>query len=225
MFGIGLDRMLEKSQAELSFMEKKDAFLHIATIMGNLDIVKLVWKNIPGLDINSRDEEDCTLLQKAVAGGHIEVTQFLLDLGADVNLQDNDGCTALTHSVYYIKSDLVRILVSKGAQLAIRDNQGSTALHHAVSAPNLEAVEYLISIASLEEINAVDLRNQTALHIAAHESLGKITSLLLFAGVNQNLFQLKTNFSFFFFSLNYYILLFCTYYRQIQIFQIAMAVL
>ena len=62
-------------------------------------------------------------LLAAIAHGHAQAVQILLELGADPNARDADGHGALEYALRNGNAPLVHLLVSHGATLALHSRQ------------------------------------------------------------------------------------------------------
>jgi ankyrin repeat protein len=69
--------------------------LHIATVVGNTEIVQLLLDHGANIEIKARDGYGGTALQWAAYWGLDEMAAFLIDAGSDVNSRDNTECTPL----------------------------------------------------------------------------------------------------------------------------------
>lgn len=67
--------------------------LHIATVRGDIDEIKLLIKN--GADINAQGENGYTPIHEAIEQQNSEVSKYLIDIGANCHIKNNDGYTAL----------------------------------------------------------------------------------------------------------------------------------
>ena len=72
---------------------KEKISLHAASEEEKFDMVKSLLEH--GADINSRDAEYLTPLDRAALKGKVNVVRLLIELGADVNSRDEDGNTSL----------------------------------------------------------------------------------------------------------------------------------
>jgi ankyrin repeat protein len=130
---------------------------HDAAESGNLEKVKALIKENPGLASSKEDTWGKTPLHYAAMRGHKDVVELLLANGADVNAEDNFGETPL-HCAADGNKDLVALLLSKGANVNATDRAGVTPLDIAASAGHKDVAELLI--ANKAEVNihdAVDL--------------------------------------------------------------------
>ena len=74
------------------------------------DVIDIVIN--PGYSLRQRDEENATLLQKAVHGGTKSLVTLLLEKGANVNVKGAYGYTAL-HECCYLGDATVLVIVSR----------------------------------------------------------------------------------------------------------------
>jgi ankyrin repeat protein len=64
---------------------------------GNLVSVKMLLE--AGMDINSRDESDCTALHWAGAELNMDMIELLIDYNADLYAKDNQNASVLHYSI------------------------------------------------------------------------------------------------------------------------------
>ncbi len=74
---------------------------------------------------------------------------------------------------------MLKLLIEKGADINTIDCLGNTALHLAVQkSNNTEMVKYLIEQAKLD-VNAINLENQTALHLVSYQGYMPVVEYLI----------------------------------------------
>lgn len=95
-------------------------------------------------DVNARDEEGWSLLERATHGGHCAVQHFLIERGADVNDVDDTGNTPL-HLVRPRGAATAAVLLDAGAEVDAADENGVTPLMRAVIDSHLSLVRLLLS--------------------------------------------------------------------------------
>ena len=148
--------------------------LILAAYFGNADTVRYlvglkdVDVNYTNLDINRGD--NYTALLSAVAGGHPDVVEVLIDVGADVKAKGRGGhspleCASLCGDVVSVK-----MLVAAGADVCVSDNDGTTCLILASALGHTETVRYLVSLKDVD-VNHADDENNTALQCAFSRAL------------------------------------------------------
>ena len=107
-----------------------------AALKGDLDTVKRFIAS--GADVNAKDDNGFTVLQKAV--DHKEIAEALIDAGADVNATGFASQTPL-HSAANI--EIVELLISKGADVNATDRYGNTPLDEAIDYENTKTADLL----------------------------------------------------------------------------------
>ncbi len=87
-------------------------------------------------DIEEKDGNGNTPLNRAADMGRTEICRVLIDKGADVNTKNNNGDTPLMSTVgaypaYNYNNDsisIARMLLAKGADMTVKNKQGETAM-------------------------------------------------------------------------------------------------
>lgn len=79
-----------------------------------------------GVDIVATDEEGCTALHRAGAGGHFHAILLLLGHGADANAVDALGCTPLHSAAQGGMTDCVHVLLAAGGDPKAVNKAGQT---------------------------------------------------------------------------------------------------
>jgi ankyrin repeat protein len=104
------------------------------------------------IDVNARDQHQCTPLLAACAHADWTLAERLLSKGADPGLADDAGRTPLMMAAFHGSLPMFRTLVARGASPAMADAQGHTALHYAVAARQKAfALETLDSLPNLAD--------------------------------------------------------------------------
>jgi len=128
---------------------RRTTTLHTIAIQGLSDILAvLVSQNpkTPPADLNVRDEEGYTPLQRAIANGHENIALQYLQWGADVRTVTDAGLSSLHLACIANLEKLVKLLVEqKGAPIDLQDQQGATPLVYAVQMGNGSIAAYLIA--------------------------------------------------------------------------------
>jgi ankyrin repeat protein len=104
--------------------------IHAAAKEGDLDAIKVLLKNDPGL-ISSKDFDGATPLIVAVENGHLEVTRLLLASRADVSATNGGGQTPLHVAAIVGQKDAAKLLLDNEAPVDARDGRSQTPLHFA----------------------------------------------------------------------------------------------
>ncbi len=150
--------------------------LHMASIMGQVEAVKLlVAKNA---QIDARNNDNATPLFLACQEGYPEIVRFLFENGASLEAPLRDGGTPLHVAASNGHLTVVQLLVSKGATIRTMKNNGATPWYAASQNGHEEVIKFFIN-------NSYDINEKhpvsgfTALHIAAlRNKLGVIKVLL-----------------------------------------------
>ncbi|KKK18050.1 hypothetical protein ARAM_000740 [Aspergillus rambellii] len=147
------------------------------------------------------DREGRTAVMTAAWKNHWHVLHSLIGKGADVNALDARGRNVL-HNLAADKvcdwgEDVVRLLLGSVCVLDQPDELGRTPLHWAAATGKYRLAEMLLTRALLvkgiekggragADVNAVELRNKTALHLAVAHGNERIVVLLLRHGADVN---------------------------------------
>jgi ankyrin repeat protein len=159
--------------------------LHFATAEGHLEIIQLLLKHQPTININYRQT---TPLHVAVRAGHTNVVEFMLSLpDIQVNSADYKDLTPLHLSAQRGSLEIVGLLLKHaGIDIHSRNYLEQTPLHLAASSGHVEVVELLLKHPRID-INPGDFRQITPLHLAASSGHVEVVKLLLEqAGIDIN---------------------------------------
>jgi ankyrin repeat protein len=113
----GRNRHTEDHRARITREEKEDKILEIVTILVG-----------HGADVNRRDPQGDTPLNRAASNGYIRVVKKLLESGADMNMSGKHGWTPLLCAVESGNLELVKLLLKEGADPNLTNDEGWTAL-------------------------------------------------------------------------------------------------
>lgn len=86
-----------------------------ACAVGSVSAVRLLLEH--NVDVNVRDENDCTALMFASARNRPEIVRLLLQNGADISLRANNGYDALLYAIFSEAKESVQVLEGAGAKL------------------------------------------------------------------------------------------------------------
>lgn len=156
------------------------------------EIVRLLLD--AGASPNTTDKEGRSALMTAAWKNHADTLQLLITRGADVNARDHRRRNALHNLAadkecrYGWDEGIVRLLLRAGCKvsgLEAQDELGRTPLHWACATGNWRVAELLLTGGgsgnggARAEIDAVEARGKTALHVATAHDRADIVSLLL----------------------------------------------
>ena len=118
----------DKTQMETArymFRVTDDLNIHAASQSGDVARVEDILA-AGEADVDEVDQEGATPLMMAAIGGHLEVVNLLLRLGADVNLQDKvNGWTAVMQATFYAHKPVISALLAAGANPTLADRKST----------------------------------------------------------------------------------------------------
>jgi Ankyrin repeats (3 copies) len=123
----------------------------------------------------------------------LQIAEILIDAGAELDADDGFGATALYEAAYLGFQDLALFLIEKKAKvntktgIYIDGTDDITPLHRAIGSPKVVAA--LIKAGA--DLNAQDSEGDTPLYWAACNKLRESVELLLQAGADPNLKNLR----------------------------------
>jgi ankyrin repeat protein/Mg2+ and Co2+ transporter CorA len=157
----------------------------------HVGIVQLLLKF--GGNVDAQDKQGRTALMTAAWKNHFHIMIELLRCGADVNTKDNTGRNVL-HNLAADKHcnwgrDVIAELLRRDIVIDGPDGQDEgkrSPLHWAASTGKKELCEMLLKRqrAPRANVNAVEIRQKTALHLAVAHGRDDIVDMLLVYGAN-----------------------------------------
>ncbi|MDR0564096.1 MAG: ankyrin repeat domain-containing protein [Azoarcus sp.] len=143
-----------------------------------------------GADTNIRNRDGMTPLIYAALNGNPEIVSILLASGANVNARSEDGLTPLRVAVLGKRNnqnsnEVVKLLLAAGADVNAQDNKGETPLGIAATV-NTDKRLVTTLLESGADVNRRDKKGLTPLMNAVKLNEPKMITLLLKAGVDQN---------------------------------------
>ena len=150
--------------------------LHIVAVSNSVSSLNNLLNQ--GLELEARNKNGETPLDRAAAYGVTEIVQRLVDAGA-VNRK---GQTPFLVSIKAGANKVVsEVLLKGGSSVHVADKDGNAALHIAVRLPSI--LKEIIKKGG--DVNAVNVRGSTPLHEAAYNGYPPdATRILLKAGGN-----------------------------------------
>lgn len=140
---VQIQKLISSNPDSINQKVNGSTLLHLATFMGNKDVVKYLQQN--GADINAQDQRGFTALHIAVNKQHIDIIKILAKRKPQI-LQDNEGKTALhLASELGVQHEII-MRICRMAPLAVhaQDKNGDTPLHLAVNLLNYEVIETIL---------------------------------------------------------------------------------
>ena len=146
------DKEVAVKQKQKELLEQSNQQLFIAILEGNEAKVKEYLRN--NASVNSFNAKGNTPLIEAIKQNNLYIIKTLVAQKADVNLADKKGITPLMHVIQNRNKTIPKVL-DKG-QIIYVEQDGTV---------NLFLLEFLVG--SGADINAKDVKNRTALNLAA----------------------------------------------------------
>ncbi|MDC0319419.1 ankyrin repeat domain-containing protein, partial [Verrucomicrobia bacterium] len=169
-----IEPVAEAAKPEPPTAKAPDISIHDAAYKGNIEAVK--QHLAAGTDVNAKDEDGWTSLNRAALKGHKEIVELLIAEGADVNAKDKDGWTLLHLTAYNGHKDIVELLITNGADVNAKTKGGVTPLSNAAYFGHKEVAELLIAEGA--DVNAKDIEGKTALYTAMLHELTEFVAFL-----------------------------------------------
>ncbi|ESN99186.1 hypothetical protein HELRODRAFT_162688 [Helobdella robusta] len=121
-----------------------------------------------------------TCLHAAVRYQRTEIIKYLCQAGADVNAQDQRGETVMHMCAWLgLPFEICEVLCSHNSmQFSTRNKNGETCMHVAAGRGSLDCLKCLLKYGA--DINILDKRKSTALHLSCHcQHLNIVKELLV----------------------------------------------
>eukprot|EP01105_Mastigella_eilhardi_P005139 TRINITY_DN16921_c0_g1_i1.p1 TRINITY_DN16921_c0_g1~~TRINITY_DN16921_c0_g1_i1.p1 ORF type:complete len:605 (-),score=144.78 TRINITY_DN16921_c0_g1_i1:46-1860(-) len=148
-----------------------------AVQLGRLDAVSKFLDENPAL-LTTMNADGASLLHSASFFGHLEIVQYLLNLGADVDcLTSETHQTPLQWAASAGFASVVHFLLKQGADLNHADTRGYNAAHLAVQHDQEICVHYLLQKGL--SVDCIDNEGHTPLHWAVYRGYEGLVMYLL----------------------------------------------
>ncbi|XP_074536304.1 LOW QUALITY PROTEIN: ankyrin repeat and protein kinase domain-containing protein 1 [Halichoeres trimaculatus] len=158
--------------------------LHLAALKGHTGICRQLLSN--GASPDPRTLQGWTPIHLAALKGREATVVQLVSQGACVNARGENGWTPLHLACHQSEAEVVAKLLAAGADPNVsEDSEGWTPLHAACTSVSFPSVLYLISHHA--DVNAVNLRKASSLHLAAQHGSTHIVKALLLNGADRTL--------------------------------------
>jgi ankyrin repeat protein len=163
----------------------RNAALHNAAAKGYTSVVQVLLNHQGKIktDIDLRNEEGLTALNRAALANHPQVVQMLLEAGADPNVPTyGPRNTALHNAALKGYTSVVQVLLNHQGKVKTNidaDNRdGLTALHLAATSEQPQVVKMLLDAGADPNVPTYDYRN-TALHSASAKGYTPVVQVLV----------------------------------------------
>ncbi|XP_070762509.1 ankyrin repeat and protein kinase domain-containing protein 1 isoform X2 [Enoplosus armatus] len=158
--------------------------LHLAALTGHTGICRQLLSN--GASQDSRTFQGWTPMHLAALRGHEATVVQLESQGGCVNARGDNGWTPLHLACHQSEPEVVaKLLAAKADPNVSEDSEGWTPLHAACTSVSFLSVLHLISHHA--DVNAINSRKATPLHLAAHHGCMPIVKALLLNGADRTL--------------------------------------
>ena len=156
--------------------DSANGVLHLASTVGNSEILKLLIQKGPILDINSLNSQGQSPLLLAAANGHHTSVAILLEAGGDPDAKDENEQMLVHHVASSGQVGILIRLESKNVafDLEAKNNLGRTPLLCATQAGHALMVGHLLDRGA--SIDAVGIDGFGLLHLAAYYGKASVIS-------------------------------------------------
>jgi ankyrin repeat protein len=179
-----LDHVPSRSQLSKSSNPPEPSPLYYATLCGIRSVVEHLVIRCQQ-DPNKSHGDRGTPLHAAVALGHTEIVQCLLEHDADVNVQNKHNSTPLHEASGSGNLDVMQLLLSRGADVNVLDDRGDSPLHKASLYQRSNAVKLLVEGGAY--VDAFNHWGDSPLHEAVRHRMIGAVDLLVRGGANVNI--------------------------------------
>uniref|UniRef100_A0A6N2M8P0 Uncharacterized protein n=1 Tax=Salix viminalis TaxID=40686 RepID=A0A6N2M8P0_SALVM len=119
------------------------------------------------------------LLRSAVLSGDLNLVTNLIDHGGDVNCKDSDGRSLISLAVQAGHIVAVQVLIASGCVI---DGSIDKLLHYAAAINRVDLMEVLCASFEDIDVNSVDSRGRTPIHVAASRGHVEVARFCVSAG-------------------------------------------
>lgn len=162
--------------------------LMAAAARGDTLVVQHLLEN--KAQVNLSNFRGGTALMYSAALNHLKTVDLLIEYGAEVNSRAENGWTALTLAAAKGNSEIVEKLLAAGAKPNIPDVFGWTALMRAIEHERYKSTVLLSGHRDIQ-INRINSKGQSALHIAATVNRCDLAQALVDNGADTQLQDFK----------------------------------
>lgn len=146
--------------------------VHIASSLGNLQILEELMKLQPTPDINLATNQGTTSLHLAVSKNHYQlVEKLVIEYKCSCRSKDKNGFTGIHRAASIGSQPILRLLAEHGKiNMNAKDNNGWTGLHHALAEGHGDAAVLLVKLGSDPTIQ--NNESKTPVQVAVDEKVG-----------------------------------------------------
>ena len=130
--------------------------MHYASQFGDIEIAKVLTKNLPTFDPTLKLDDGSTIFHCASYNSDPQVIKLILDTFKFEDMRDKDGWTMLQHAVYGGPKETIQFLIESRQKLGLNledmVNNGDTILHIAYKKRDIDIVDIVFN--ALVDINS-----------------------------------------------------------------------
>lgn len=129
--------LLLDNGADINYFGKQlNSHLMQAILLKNDDIIDLILKQSPDLEVASRSVPFRTPIMQSAADGNLALTKRLFEAGAKLDSKDIYQDEPLAFAAAYGTGEVVEFMISKGAKINHQNQAGNTPLNHSITTNN-----------------------------------------------------------------------------------------
>ncbi|XP_041969266.1 uncharacterized protein LOC121726098 [Aricia agestis] len=156
--------------------DKNRTALELAIANKHFLVVKTLFQSLKDI-INSKGNDDYSLLHIAAQEGDCDIVRYLIREGANIHAKNLLGSKPIHIAAREGHANLVELFLCEGLSLYDPGASNQTVLHYATLKNKLEVVKFLIGKSF--DVNVKDANGRTSIHFAAEFGFKKIVQFLL----------------------------------------------
>ncbi|KAI5952557.1 NAS6 [Candida jiufengensis] len=147
--------------------------LHIASSIGNIEILNLFMHMNNPPDINSKTDLGTTPLHLAISKNHLNYVRTLInEFNANCKTKDKKGYTPLIRASSIGSIPIIQELLQKKVPVNAKDNDGWTSLHHALAEGHGDVAVYLVEKGGADP-NILNNEDLKPIQVSVDEKVGR----------------------------------------------------
>jgi ankyrin repeat protein len=158
--------------------------LHIISIMGLTEYLFFLLTKKVNIDIQCIKYNTALHFACMNTNNNTQIIKYLLKIGINMYLKNEKGYNPIIYCIINNNLDGLKLFINNGFDINTSLNdQNYTLLHYLCSNPNDNIFEYILTLNNLN-LNALDINNNTPIHIALYKNNLKYLKLLVLFGSN-----------------------------------------